>query len=50
MFKIVHTYTGDIYSGEVTVEVSGFSTIEGAIASAEERCLGLGGSYVVVLA
>jgi hypothetical protein len=31
MFKIVHTYTGNIYSGEVTVEVSGFSTIEGAI-------------------
>lgn len=50
MFKVIHRYTGLIYSGLVTVELLGFSSVNAAIAAAEARCLDFGGSYDVVLA
>jgi hypothetical protein len=48
VFTIIHTFTGNIYSGVNVFELSGFLSAAAAIAAAEARCLDFGGSYVVV--
>lgn len=50
MYTIIHTFTGQIYTGStITLELSGFSSIGAAVDAAENRCLDMGGSYVVVM-